>query len=121
MSPEQLVQRKCSRDQFSQTPFLVNRSKRTSDILLHKTLIACFPTVVTIAYGEMVAISRKKLVSDKDIPGAMIALVTGRHIYFASSIKTGLGSSLDPVEKYHDNIMVEYFNNCRQQGSGRRK
>lgn len=74
-----------------------------------------------VAYDEMVALSRSKLLSDNDLPGAMIALATGRWVFFASSIKTGVGSAYAPVDTYHDNIMITYFNNCLQQGAGRHR
>lgn len=74
-----------------------------------------------VAYDEMVALSRSKLLSDNDLPGAMIAMATGRWMFFASSMKTGPGTMHAPADTYHDNIMATYLINCQQQGSGRHR
>ena len=123
MSPEQLVQRECFQNVVSQISVSAYDlwSLKTTRCPDDESADLSIPAVAKVAYDEMVAISRLRLESDNDLPGAMIALASGRWIFFASSIKTGVGSYNAPVEQYHDNIMVEYFNNCHQQGSGRRK
>lgn len=69
-----------------------------------------------IAYDEMVAIWRSKLLPIDDLPGAMVALATVDKIFFASSIKTG--SSDDPPEFYLNNVIKEFLETCSNEGMG---
>ncbi|KAI9871833.1 MAG: hypothetical protein M1830_002399, partial [Pleopsidium flavum] len=69
-----------------------------------------------IAYDEMVAIWRSRLLPIEQLPGAMVALATVDKILFASSIRTGINT--EPPSNFHENIMKDFLETCLTEGMG---
>lgn len=69
-----------------------------------------------VAYNEMVAIWRSKLLPFEDLPGAMVALATVDKMFFASSIKTGRKD--DPPSVFLNNVIKEFLETCEKEGMG---